>query len=301
MDWPTKRHRYAIQSAPLAFVCTLILVVVATGLFEVTIPVPDATEASPTSSKTITTVIITFPTSTNSSSTSSNAMASGNQSVLYTSEDSPDGLQLEMVVNSTTMRVNGSISGDVAVVNTLATNVTVSVPGPSQNMSNWSDAINVCPSSDFLGYAVFNGHFAADNVSLAGPPLVLVPPMILSCPIPYHVPGPLTFLPGGDPSGQTVVYAQSPSNTVGDQLPITTLFCNTTVDTTESGAQVFGCSWASPGLVGYWEGDPASAGGNFGFTSPGFARLPPGVYTIMAWDVWDQYAFARVMVTGWVG
>jgi len=222
-------------------------------------------------------------------------------SAIFLSGVSPDGLQLEMALNSTTMRANGSIGGQVSVINTLGGGVTVGLPEPSQNMSSWINSINICPSSDFLGYAVFDGHVALDNVSLAGPPLVLVPPMMIICTIPYYVPGPVTFLSRGDSSGQTVVYAQSPSSTVDDQLSITTRFCNTTFSGTESGAQVFSCSWTSPGLVGYWDGDPSSAGGNFGFTSPGFARLPPGVYTVMAWDVWNQYAFARVLVTSAAG
>ncbi len=219
-------------------------------------------------------------------------LSTNDGSVVFSSGVSPDGLQLEMALNSTAMRVNGSIGGHVSVVNTLGTDVTVVVPEPSQKMSDWSRYTNICPTSNFEGYAVFIGRYSADNISLAGEPLTLVPPMILNCVIPYYVPGPLTFSPHGGPSGQTVVYAQSPSSTKEDRLLITTLFCNTT----ESGPQSFSCSWASPGLVGYWEGGPGSPA-NFGFTSPGFARFFPGVYTIMAWDVWDQYVFARVVVT----
>lgn len=46
MNRPTERRRRGIQSASLVFVCTLIAVVVATGLFASTAPVPSATSSS---------------------------------------------------------------------------------------------------------------------------------------------------------------------------------------------------------------------------------------------------------------
>jgi len=57
MDLPTERGRHGIQSASLAFVCTLVAVVFATGL-ELAAPAPSATETAYASGP-----ISTFPAS----------------------------------------------------------------------------------------------------------------------------------------------------------------------------------------------------------------------------------------------
>lgn len=46
MDWPAGRYTRGIQSASLVFVCTLIVVVVAMGLFASTAPVPGTTSSA---------------------------------------------------------------------------------------------------------------------------------------------------------------------------------------------------------------------------------------------------------------
>lgn len=204
---------------------------------------------------------------------------------------SPDGLRLRIALNSTMMRQGGSISGEVAVENTLGRNITISVPGPSQNMSTWGYSISVCPTGSFVGYAVFEGRLGPGNISSAGTPLREGAPVPMNCPAPYYVPGPVTFLPAGEPSSESAVYAQRPSAFVRSSVDATTTFCNTV----QSGPRVYSCTWASPGLVGYWS-DNASAGGDYGFTSPAFVPFPPGVYTVMAWDVWNQYAYATFVV-----
>jgi hypothetical protein len=211
---------------------------------------------------------------------------------VFTSEVAPNGLQLELSLNATTMPSDGAITGQVAVVNTSDQNVNVSTLSRSQNVTEWSNYINVCPSDYFMGYAVFGGHFTAANISLAGTPLRLVPPMFPQCPGPIGA-GTVIFLPSrGHATGRAVDPDES-SDLVPDQLNTTTLFCNTT----EANQNSFACDWATPGLVGYWNWSiPDGAGANFGFTAPAFVHFSPGEYTIVAWDDWNQYVYATFIV-----
>jgi len=212
------------------------------------------------------------------------------QTTRFASEVAPNGLQLELTLNATTMPSGKAITGQVAVANTSDQNVTVSTLGRAQNVTVWSNYINVCPSDYFMGYAVFAGHLTAGNISSAGTPLLLVPQMSLICPGPSG-PSTITFLPNGGQATDRVVDPDEPFSLVLDQLNMTTVFCNTTEYSNSS----FSCDWADPGLSGYWNYSVPTPG-NYGFTSPAFARFPAGDYTIVAWDDWNQYAYATFVV-----
>jgi len=210
--------------------------------------------------------------------------------LVFASGVASDGLQLKMVLNSTSMRSDGAITGNLTVVNTSNQDVTVSTLGRSQNITQWSNYNNICPSDYFMGYAVFGGHFTAENISSVGTPLRLVPPMVPQCPGDSG-PDTITFLPYPAQATGSVVDPAQPSYLVRDQLNTTTLFCNTI----ESSANGFSCDWASPGLIGYWNWSVPD-GGNFGFISPAFVPFSPGEYTIVAWDDWHQYVYATLVV-----
>jgi hypothetical protein len=213
--------------------------------------------------------------------------------VTFSSGATPDGLQLELTLNATTMSSDGAITGQMRVVNTLDQNVTVSV-AQSQNLTTWSSYTDVCPSGYFMGYAVFPGHFTAGNISSAGPPLEMVPgdTGIICPPSAYLPPNPqsssqITFLPG--PALQTRANETfdietvsgsfiTPSFLVPDQLSVTTIFS----DTQES------CGCATPGLVGYYQ----DIGNGI------FFPFSHGEYTLVAWDDWNQYVYVTFVVQG---
>lgn len=216
-------------------------------------------------------------------------------SLLFTSAVAPDGLQLKMTLNATAMSSDGAIAGQVQVVNTSGQNVTVSTLERSQNITSWSNSIHVCPTDYFMGYSVFAGHFTRGNISSAGNALSLVPPMNDQCSVPVGA-GSITFLPQLGNTADRAVDPGYPQSVVPDQLNMTTLFCNTTQSTKET----FGCAWAMPGLAGYWDQNyrfPNGTGANFGFSSPAFSHFHPGEYTVVAWDEWDQYAYATFVVS----
>ena len=136
------------------------------------------------------------------------------QTTTFASGASPDGLQLELSLNATTMTSDGAIIGQVAVVNTSDQNVNVSTLGRSQNVTEWSNYINVCPSDYFMGYAVFGGHFTAANISSAGTPRNMVPPMFPNVPDPIG-PGTVIFLPSRGQATGRVVDPDEPSMVAG--------------------------------------------------------------------------------------
>ena len=85
-----------------------------------------------------------------------------------------------MTLNSSSVRSHGAISARVEVLNTLDRNVTLSGLAQNQNISEWSDDDYVCDSpSTIVGFALFQGHFAAGNISAAGQPLQLAPPEVI--------------------------------------------------------------------------------------------------------------------------
>ncbi len=228
-------------------------------------------------------------------SSPTSSTASGTTPV-FASGVAADGLQLKMTLNATSMRPDGAITGNVTVVNTSNQNATVSTLGESQNITEWSNYDNVCPSDFFMGYALFEGHLTARNVSSAATPVRLAPLMNLQCGAGGSGPGAVTFLPNPDQAMGRVVDQAEPSYLVRDQLNVTTLFCNVT----ESSAESFACNWATPGIVGYWNWSIPNAG-NPGFTSPAFVRFSPGEYTIVAWDDWGQFVYATFVVQPTIG
>jgi hypothetical protein len=210
----------------------------------------------------------------------------------FSSGVSPEGLQLKMMVNSSRMHSTGAIRAQIEVVNTLNRNVTVSELVQNDNVSRWIEHSYGCPSDAILYFAVFEGRFTAGNISAAGSPLRLGPQNFSNCPGSVGVTA-VTF----PHSGGQALGAISPSQPlrffwkVATVINATTLVCNTT----SSGNGGFNCSWANPGLLGYWNYNIPN-GGNFGFTSPSFVRFSPGEYTIVAADDWNQYVYATFSV-----
>jgi len=209
--------------------------------------------------------------------------------VLYTSSVSSDGLQLQVALNSSTVGPQGEITVQIEVLNTLNRNVSLAVV-TNENISAWNGKDFFCginPSYSIVGFGVFSGHFTAENISKAGPPLQLAAPFEAPCP--YRLPlNDTTFLPNNDKTISFSYYGQTqePSLPVTAEVNATTGYCTSSPSGTETSVS---CSTTS-GLLGCWSLGAANAG-NFTLSSKGFAYFPPGEYTIVATDDWSQFVY----------
>jgi hypothetical protein len=222
--------------------------------------------------------------STNEQQVSTSSALAG--SLAFTSGVSPQGLQLEVTLNASSVQSHGAVSARVEAFNTLDRNVSLSGLAQNQNILEWSGDDYVCDSpSTIVGFALFRGHFAAGNISAAGQPLQLAPPEVFwGCGY-FSSPVAVTFLPEGDQAVATDVFQSSGPVTVS--VNATTGDCG---DNPELGGLCTG-----KGLSGYWN-DSIPAPGALNFTSPAFVYFPPGEYTIAATDLWDQYVYATFAV-----
>jgi hypothetical protein len=203
----------------------------------------------------------------------------------FTSGVSPQGLQLEVTLNSSSIQSHGGISARVEAFNTLNRNVSLSGLVQNQNISEWSGDDYVCDSpSTIVGFALFRGHFAAGNISVAGQPLQLAPPEVIYCAASMQ-PVAVTFLPKGDQAVATDVFQIS--------YPVTVSVNATTGDCGDNPELVGLCTRTA--LSGYWN-DSIPAQGALNFTSPAFVYFPPGEYTVAATDLWNQYVYATFAV-----
>ena len=210
--------------------------------------------------------------------------------VLYASSVSPDGLQLQVALNSSTMVPQGEVTVHIELLNTLSRNVSLGVV-TNDNISAWDGADFFCgenPSYSLVGFGVFSGHFTAENISKAESPLQLAAP--LEAPCPYRLPlNDTTFLPNSDKTISFSYYGQTqePSLPVTAEVNATTSYCTSSPSATET---MISCPTTS-GLLGYWS-PGAVNGGDFALTSKGFNYFPPGEYTIVATDDWNQNVYA---------
>lgn len=236
--------------------------------------------------------LVSLPLQSVSTSTLSTASVPSSSTTLngrpltFASPVSKEGLQLRVVLNSSEVRANGTLGAHIGLYNTLDKNVSLSVTEDKQ-ISTWDGADFLCgwnPSGNLAGFALFKGDVAATNLSKAGEPLHLDPPLFpyiqIGCPTQESFPANVTFLPDGN----RVSYAYG----VNADIDAKTLACAYT----EQASQCTGT-----GLVGYWN-DSVSTGGDLGFSSPAFVHLAPGEYTIVATDLLGQYVFATFVVTG---
>lgn len=227
----------------------------------------------------------------------STSSATSTAPLVFASAVAANGLQVKLYLNSTSMRSDGAITGFVTVANTLDQNVTVT-PLPqdlnSTMPASWISAIDPCGSIAFPGgYAVFQGHFTTENISLAAHnPLVLTPGPGGSCTVVTHLDA-LTFLPGGGQAVGRIIDVANPNPEIflPDQLNVTSYVC-----TGEPGsANVCSVDPEFPGLVGYWY-KTSVCNGNPVCTFLPFAPFSPGQYTIVAWDDWNQYVYVTFVV-----
>ena len=211
----------------------------------------------------------------------------GSPNLLFNSGTTPEGLQLRISSNSTSIKPHGAIAAKIQLANTLSRNVSISNIQQNQNVTKWNDSDYICgfdTGFGIFGFALFKGHITASNISSAGAPLVLHPPIYPPCAM---IPGAhsVTFLPNGT---SAIVTASGQPSPAIMELNATTTYC------TGPGAGQVNCP-ISAGLVGYWNSSVA-ANGDMSLSSPELVYFPPGEYTIVALDAWNQYAFATLVV-----
>jgi hypothetical protein len=233
------------------------------------------------------------------SSTSTDQTTSSTSStvpiVLY-STISPAGLRLQVTLNSSSVQPRGEVAVQIELLNTMNHNVSLAL-GTNQNVSTWNGDDFFCgenPSYDLVGFALFAGHFSADNISAAGLPLQLTAPIAVPCAFRLGLNN-ATFLPNSDKTISFSYYEQTqqPSCLVTAEVNATTGYCVTTSSSENS--TTFGTCSTTSGIIGYWNPGFGYTG-NTTFSSNDFTYLPSGEYTIVATDAWNQYVYAYITV-----
>jgi len=215
----------------------------------------------------------------------------------YSSPVSSSGLQLQVTLNSTTIRYGGALAAKVVLMNTLPTNISVTPRIPSE-LSSWEANDFFCGNSPdwgdrwaLDGFAVFSGYFTTANLSSAGIQLLLAPPVEIGC-ITSPNPKDVVLLPESD-----VAVAQYNASGLSPEVTHT-LINASTLSCAPNGRGATACGDINGALFGYWDSSapllPKVSDGNT--SSPYFHLFPPGQYTLVAEDLWNQTAFAQFQV-----
>ena len=201
-------------------------------------------------------------------------------------------IQLRIILNASTVRLGSAIKAQVSLSNPLGTNLTAVVPEISNStISSWNWDDFLCGDgtlNDVVAFAVFQGHYVAENLSLAGQPLSLAPPLHPPCAV-WPTPIFFVYLPNSSNAWAYIGYPNPPPTTIDTIVNATTELC------TVNGSGGTNCGPGS-GLFGYWGGG-GGPNDNYTTSSPYFHYFTPGEYTIAAIDAWGHLAFAYFDVT----
>lgn len=255
------------------------------------------TVTSLTLESTTLTVTSTTTSSVTSTTTSTITVTVGPNLETFASPVSSQGLELLITLNATRIQKGGALNAQITLQNVLSRNVSLT-PNFNSNtdIPDWNGYTLLCGLSSahsLVGFALFMGHYSQSNLSLAGDPLTLVPPIALPCPN-QMLPAEVVLLPHSDIavysyniSGQLL----TPAGLEGRALLEMNATTDECVASPGGGAE---CGSIYPGLFGYWE----SSGGNLSFSSPEsvnatlaspyFHYFPPGPYTLVSEDLWNQ-------------
>jgi hypothetical protein len=219
------------------------------------------------------------------------------QTSTYSSPVSSSGLRLQVTLNSTEIHYNEGLKAQVALVNTLPMNLTLT-PRYSSNstISGWEADDFLCGNSPYWGewalegYALFYGHVSAANLSSVGSPLVLTPPIAIPC-VSWPGPSTVVMLPSS-----SMAVAQFNLSSLRPELRQTVVNASTgSCALNTQGGTV--CGNLQGALFGYWDSlAPYLDTRNANTSSPYFHLFPPGKYTLVAEDLWNQTAFAYFQV-----
>lgn len=271
-------QRPGVRAPIAAFVVVILVIVGVMGLVSVTLPLGGVSE-------------------------SSSSTTTQEQHPTFFSMVSSSGLQLQLKLNATTIQAGSSLMAQITLFNPLDENVSIFVPNLASNstMTTWNDHDFVCSQNsmwNLAGYALFKGHYSSDNLSSAGEPLMLAPPVSLSCI--NNGRGLFVFLPN---SSNAMVFDSPDTNQPA------TLWHATTNATSESCKNSFesviGRTECPVGasLFGYWSEPPSGLleSGAATTSSSYFHYFPPGQYTLVVEDIWGGTFYAHFQVTSPLG
>ena len=221
--------------------------------------------------------------------------SAGEASTFY-STTSPLGLRLQVQFNASTFETGSGLAAQIAVYNSLDENLSL-IPAYQANstITTWDDYDFFCGDSGYtlravVGYALFSGDYSADNVSLAGNPLQLAPPVGVSC-ISVAGPDSIVFLPESDNASLGGLGYPG-----GNHEPVALAASTESCETPSPGTYYCG---GGKGLSGYWnvtgvaflQDQEAAIGSQY------FSYFPPGEYTLAVQDMWGQSLYAHFQVT----
>ena len=244
-----------VKALPRRYTWLGVAIIVVGLIIFATILVSSELHSTVTSVSTIVSSVVSTTTITSTATISTTITSSKNLSngpLFYSSVVSPEGLQLHVTLNSSSMQSPGAVTVQIDLQNTLDRNVTLAAL-TNQNMSGWNAEDFLCsenPSSSLVGFALFDGHFSAGNISAAGPPLQLGPPLEPPCPFEFGI-NETIFLPNSD---KTMSSYLGQTGVVPGFYPVTAEVNATTGYCFGSGTSI-DCP-ASSGLFGYWTPGP---------------------------------------------
>jgi hypothetical protein len=216
----------------------------------------------------------------------------------FSSPISQSGLQLQIRLNSTTIQFGRAMMAQVLLLNTLPANLTLIPPYSSNSdISMWGGNDFLCGNvpiwshGGLVGFALFKGHVSSANLSSAGNPLVLAPPVVIGC-ITELSPSSVVMLPSSD-----IAIGYFNSSSLGPDRRQVLTNASTGYCTVQQNSAT--CGDLNGALFGYW--GPSVTGGqpeNATTSSPYFHYFPVGQYTLVAEDLWNQTVFAYFDVQG---
>jgi hypothetical protein len=221
--------------------------------------------------------------------------SSAEQSPTFYSTTSPLGLRLQVQLNTSSFESGSGLTAQVAVFNALGQNLSLT-PTYQANSTilGWNGYDFFCAGSGeslraALGYALFPGDYSAGNITLAGNPLDLAPPVGVSC-VTVQTPDSIVLLPGND---SAAVYVPNQRAVVE---PLALAAATESCQNPEPGTYYCG---PAKGLSGYWnvtgvsflQSQEAALGSNY------FVYFPPGEYTLAVQDEWGQSLYVHFQVT----
>ena len=268
---------------------------------------------------------------TQTSAVSTSSETSNSNSSLSYSTVSSSGLKLVINLNATETKYGGSLSAEVELFNTLPKSLSLGVNySVDHNIVTWNEKDFLCNGSsvaDLFGFSLYQGHYAASNISQAKNQLQLSPPVATYCFNPnYYEPyiSEVTFSPESSSVNITSNGASGSTFkelTLAMALNATTENCESSpynangtsyqngTTTTFSGTELsFGCGNGTA-INGYWT---APANGTYVYPNMQsnstildfmnalyqnyFHQLPASSYTVVAQDLWNQTVYAYFQV-----
>jgi hypothetical protein len=210
---------------------------------------------------------------TTSSSTTGSTFASG---------ISPDGLQLVMALNTTSIHFHGAIAAKVYVLNTHGSNVS-SVPPAVSNLQEGCGGY----AFGLIGFALYEGHYTQTNISTAVTPLNLYAPLFVECPA-FPLPTNVVFSPHSD---KAMFYFKTNGLAAPPNGTVLSVGFNVTTQTCGPSSSGFNCNGFSS-LNGYWNASTPIITQPTSSMLKYFDYFQTGEYTLVATDSWNQTVYA---------